>query len=148
MYIRHACIVGIRGLSQGANQFPVGNTNHNTAELNRYHHDISSRYPVGPPQSIHGPTPQVVRGGHSSYPQRAMPPNRVMSSQPHLGYWATSSGDGSYSIPEAHPSRYSRTSSTMGFHSGDRSGRSRSSYDRLRSLSHDGYTHDRRVGEV
>ncbi|OVA10170.1 zinc finger protein [Macleaya cordata] len=132
---------GVTGLNQGANQFPLESSNYGMVEFSGHHHNIPSRYPVLPPQNIHGSAPQVVRGGSSSYAQRAVPAYRVMSSHPHFGYVATSSGDSLQSA--AHSSRHPRTLPTMGFHGGDRSGRSRSSYDRLHPLSH----HDRRVAE-
>ncbi|KAI3849858.1 hypothetical protein MKW98_026772 [Papaver atlanticum] len=138
---------GTNSLNQGPNQFLVGGSDYNPVGFDRYHHNTSVRYPVFPPHNIQGATQAVRGGGYGSFPQRAVPPNGIMPSQPNLGYWPASSVEGLNPVQESHSSRYSRTSSAMGYHNGDRSARSRLSYDRLRSLPHDAYSHDRRVAE-
>ncbi|KAF8395202.1 hypothetical protein HHK36_019145 [Tetracentron sinense] len=138
------------GLIHETNQLLVGGSATNgPIEIGRYHHDfIPSRNPVVPPPNLHAPPTRAVRGGRSSYSQRAMPTYRATSSYPQLGNVATPSEDGLQLGSENHRSRHLRPVSTAGWRNGDRNGRSRMSYGRFRSLSDEADAHDRLVSEA
>nr|GEW46433.1 hypothetical protein [Tanacetum cinerariifolium] len=84
--------------------------------------------------SFHGTSAQSVRGVRSSYSQRPATSFRVSSSNLRLG--DTSAADEGFQVAtNNYPSRHPRPSSTVGWHTSDRSGRARMSSERYRSLS-------------
>ncbi|OVA18106.1 zinc finger protein [Macleaya cordata] len=135
------------GFGHAANQFPVGScSSSGTLEIGGYNNDLtSSRTPVVPPQNLHVPPMQAVRGGRSSYAQRALPAYGATSSRPHVGYVPTSE-NGMHSMPEIY-SRHLRPLSIIGWRRTDRSERSGLPYQRLHSPSDELDAHDRLVTE-
>ncbi|KAF8403031.1 hypothetical protein HHK36_011126 [Tetracentron sinense] len=138
------------GLSHETNQLLVGGSaTYGSVESGRYHHDFtSSRNPVVPPPNLHGPPTQAVRGGRSSYSQRAIPTYRATASYPRLGHVAIPSEGALPFVSETYSSRHSRPAPTVGWRNSDRNGRSRISYDRFRSLANEADAHDRLVSEA
>ncbi|XP_065855501.1 probable E3 ubiquitin-protein ligase HIP1 [Euphorbia lathyris] len=128
------------------NHFIVGSSITNApVDVRGYHHDfIPSRNPVAP-QSFHGASAHSIRGVRS-YSQRPNPTFRASSSSLRLGHVA-SSDDGVPLAAENFPSRQPRMLSAVAWRNGDRSGRSRISYERYRSLSNDPNLHDRYSSE-
>uniref|UniRef100_A0A5B6YQC6 RING-type E3 ubiquitin transferase n=1 Tax=Davidia involucrata TaxID=16924 RepID=A0A5B6YQC6_DAVIN len=132
--------------SHETNHFIIGSSNPSSSvEIGGYHNDyISSRHPV--PQNSQGTSTQSVRGVRSSYTQRSGPAFRASSSNLHLGHAGTSD-EGLQSVTEMYSSRHPRPFSTIGWRNSDRSGRTRISSERYRSLSGDAGVRDRLAPE-
>ncbi|KAF5961882.1 hypothetical protein HYC85_003091 [Camellia sinensis] len=121
--------------SHETNHFIIGSSNTSAAvEIGGYHNDmISSRTPI--PQNLQGTSNHSVRGVRSNYTQRSAPTFReASSSNLHLGH-APASDEGLQLVAESYSSRHPRPLSTIGWRNSDRSGRTRISSDRYRSLS-------------
>ncbi|XP_059667653.1 probable E3 ubiquitin-protein ligase ZFP1 [Cornus florida] len=129
-----------------SDHFIIGSSNSSVPiDIGGYHNDfISSRNPV--PRNFQGTSTQTVRGVRSSYAQRSTPPFRASSSNLRLGNAATSD-EGLQLVTESYSSRQPRPFSTIGWRSGDRSGRARMSSERYRSLSYESGVRDRLASE-
>ncbi|XP_043704249.1 probable E3 ubiquitin-protein ligase ZFP1 [Telopea speciosissima] len=135
--------------SHETNQF-LGVCNGNgSVEIGGYQNDcILSRNPAIPPQNLHGNPIQAVRSGRSGYYQSSSTPAyRASLSYPRLGHITYSSEDVLQLASETYSSRYLRSSSTVGWRSNDRNGRSRIPYERFRSLSDEAGARGRLVSE-
>ncbi|XP_031252277.1 probable E3 ubiquitin-protein ligase ZFP1 [Pistacia vera] len=114
-----------------------------SVEIGAFHHDfILGRNPVAP-QSFHGTSTQSVRGVRSSYShQRSTPTFRASSSTMRVGH-VGSSDEGMQLVAENYSSGHPRPLSSLAWRHNDRSGRSRISHDRHRSLAEEPSLHDR-----
>lgn len=131
------------GYNHETNDSVVGTTATNASlEIGAFHQDlILGRNPVVP-QSFHGAPNQSVRGVRSSYSQRSSPAFRASSSTVRLGH-VGSSDEGMQLVAESYSSRHSRPLSAIAWRHSDRSGRSRMSNERYRSLSDEPSLHER-----
>lgn len=119
-----------------------------SVEIGAFHHDfILGRNPVAP-QSFHGTSTQSVRGVRSSYShQRSTPTFRASSSTMRVGH-VGSSEEGMQLVAESYSSGHPRPLSSLAWRHSDRSGRSRISHDRHRSLAEEPSLHERFSSEV
>ncbi|XP_057984161.1 probable E3 ubiquitin-protein ligase ZFP1 isoform X2 [Malania oleifera] len=134
------------GLNHEPMHFLVGSSTGNASvDIGGYHHDfISSRNPIQ--QNFIGTSSQCLRGVRSSYSQRSTPTFRASSSSLRLGQVGVSD-EGMQLVAENYSSRHPRPLPIVGWRNGDRSGRSRMSNERYRSLSDEAGVRDRLASE-
>lgn len=121
-----------------ANQFrPGGSGTTSSSDINNHRPgQISSRNTLVPLPYIHISGSQTVRGSHSSYFQRAIPPCRVTRGYMRPGYIAPSVERVLQSVPDSYSSSYSRPLSATEYRNSDWSRRLRT-HHRSGSLSSD-----------
>ncbi|KVH90473.1 uncharacterized RING finger protein P4H10.07 [Cynara cardunculus var. scolymus] len=122
------------GSSNPSSLVEIGQQNNNP--LTRSNHVL---------QNFQGLSVQSVRGVRSSYSQRPASTFRASSSNLRLGH-SVATDEGLQLATNNYTSRHPRPSSTIGWHTSDRSGRARMSSERHRSLSGVNF-HDRPAPE-
>ncbi|GAB4856720.1 hypothetical protein Ancab_014635 [Ancistrocladus abbreviatus] len=134
------------GVNHEGNHFFNGNSVTNTSvQMGGYHQDlISSRNP-GVPQSSAATLTQTARGVRSSYVHRSNPTSRVSAGNL-IGHPAPPD-ESLQLLADSYSSSHPRSFGSAGWRNSERSGRSRLSAERYRSLSVHAVGHDQLTPE-